>query len=746
MKPRSHQLECVRHVIQRNTIVNMPTGTGKTLVAVLTIDHFRESGKVMFLVPTRALVTQQAEYVRKHASRAVAVAELQGVQTDHLTATEWKDIVAKHDVLVGTAEVFRKALVDNKFLNLGDFSLLIFDECHNATGGSAMAGLLRDSVHRWSGLGPRILGLTASYANGALVNMEKKRKELERLLQATILCPDVEERPMDFERVEYTQTVCASMEQAVEGEIQRIVGLAEQCGVMIKDAKDVIRRGAHVFSELGMAAFIYFLRECVVPQVHARIQQRAEVLPSAPRRMPCLSRLRDSMRTAADQLSQDGSLTSFPFVTAKAETLLKLIQQLHRQGGIQKRIIIFCEQTVLAHPLAHLVQEGTGCVVGTCTGVGSMTDGQREKNLQDFRDGTVPMLTCTAAVEEGLDVSECEVVVRFSQFQTTKSHIQGSGRARAWNAQVFYFDNEPSRELAGAALMERTAKDLSLSLSPDELQQSRAHKDIQGVHPFHTSCGAEISIFNGLQIVYEYVARTLGASFRPEEGILKYATHLVCDFPPQYQKTLVAVSVPSPDGFFEVQADTVDAWWKGVGLEDVAEQSRMRNWTAEDRELRRFMFVVAVILSQKSFLDEHNQPSADALHETRQRCKAWQMSPGVRIGVRYDPSGLKTSASSPQPTAAQASSRAMGTSQGAKYGMAEDVNNYKGMLNQVTKDGCQFATTEVPGGFQCTVHLPGGRSFSSSGTKSKKKAAEQSAAEAALKALGHLPGPYPAGS
>ena len=75
-----------------------------------------------------------------------------------------------HEVLVGTAEVFRKALVDNRFIHLAQFSLLILDECHNATGtlgsmdpkarmtdpdatlhsragNSAMAGILIDAYH-----------------------------------------------------------------------------------------------------------------------------------------------------------------------------------------------------------------------------------------------------------------------------------------------------------------------------------------------------------------------------------------------------------------------------------------------------------------------------------------------------------------------------------------------------------------------------------------------------------------------
>lgn len=706
-------------------------------MAVLAIDHFRSHGKVIFLVPTRPLVLQQAGYVRKHCASPTTVTELQGAQTDHLGCADWQDIVRSSDVLVGTAEVFRRALVDTKFLSLRDFSLLIFDECHNATGNSPMAAVMRDAVHRCAAReAPRILGLTASFAHGSLAGIEKKRKTLEGLLTARLFCPDVEERPIEFVRVAYNQIVLRpEMEQLVESKVKALLGLAEQSGIHIKESKSVIRRGVHVFTELGMRSFIYFLRECVAPQIKRHLEQRIEVLPHGPQRdgarraIENIPRLRQAMHVAAEQLAADGSLTNLPSVTDKALRLLELIQGL--PAGT--RVIVFCEQTVLAYPLAHLLEHQMGVgSAGTCTGVGSMTDGQRKLALEQFRNGVIPLLTCTAALEEGLDVSECQVVVRFSQFQTTKSHIQGSGRARAWNARVFYFDNEPGKELAGAALMDMTAKASSLSLSDAELQAKRAHTDVEGVHPYLTVFGAEISIFNCVQLVYEYTARTMCANFRPEDAILSYSE----DARP---KTLVAAHIPSPQGFFEVQADTVNLWWGDIGLDDVAEQPRMQNWETSDRELRRFMYVVAVKLSKRGLLDCFNQPSACALRETRRACEEhadWR-SPGARIGVKYDPKGLQIATAD---GVADVGAAAAAVGAPAPKRRAE---NHKGHLNEVTigKGGASYTTVPEAEGFRSTVRLADGRSFRGAGTApaQTKKAAEQLAAEAALQALGEHP-------
>eukprot|EP00913_Durusdinium_trenchii_P009140 g8590.t1 len=105
-QPRDYQLKSLDAVRQKNTIVSLPTGGGKTFVAVLALDR---GGEV------------------------------------------WRKCLQAHDVLVGTPEVFRRALVDCKFLSPLDFSIIIFDECHNATGNSPMAAIMKDAVWKVQG-------------------------------------------------------------------------------------------------------------------------------------------------------------------------------------------------------------------------------------------------------------------------------------------------------------------------------------------------------------------------------------------------------------------------------------------------------------------------------------------------------------------------------------------------------------------------------------------------------------------
>ena len=65
-----------------------------------------------------------------------------------------------------------------------------------ATGNSPMARIMKDIYHRAAIKGqstPHVLGLTASIINGKLLGKEKKREELEVLLQSSVFSPNISE-------------------------------------------------------------------------------------------------------------------------------------------------------------------------------------------------------------------------------------------------------------------------------------------------------------------------------------------------------------------------------------------------------------------------------------------------------------------------------------------------------------------------------------------------------------------------
>jgi superfamily II DNA or RNA helicase len=62
---RAYQARIVAAATAANTLVVLPTGAGKTAVAAAAIVALRARGPALFLVPTCALVEQQARALRQ---------------------------------------------------------------------------------------------------------------------------------------------------------------------------------------------------------------------------------------------------------------------------------------------------------------------------------------------------------------------------------------------------------------------------------------------------------------------------------------------------------------------------------------------------------------------------------------------------------------------------------------------------------------------------------------------------------
>ena len=174
LEARPYQLELLELAKKKNIIVYLGTGSGKTFIAVMLIQHLRgelgklEKGRIqggkkaIFLVSSVALVEQQAREIRNTTGLQVGTyCGSDGV--DDWEEYKWMDEFSKYQVLVFVHEVFRSVL-SCKFLQFRDLALLVLDECHHAVKNhpySVIMNMYNENKSAGNPV-PKVLGLTVA--------------------------------------------------------------------------------------------------------------------------------------------------------------------------------------------------------------------------------------------------------------------------------------------------------------------------------------------------------------------------------------------------------------------------------------------------------------------------------------------------------------------------------------------------------------------------------------------------------
>jgi dsRNA-specific ribonuclease len=129
-------------------------------------------------------------------------------------------------------------------------------------------------------------------------------------------------------------------------------------------------------------------------------------------------------------------------ISNKCDSLIQFLKDAYNEDF---RGLIFVEQRVTAIALCQLLSEhpetknlfSSGTFVGTSTNQSRKTEladllDQKCQNevLKSFREGSKNIIIATSALEEGIDVSACNVVICFNKPPNLKSFIQRRGRAR----------------------------------------------------------------------------------------------------------------------------------------------------------------------------------------------------------------------------------------------------------------------------------------------------------------------------
>jgi len=128
VESRIYQQKILNKAIHNNTIIILPAGMGKCIIAALTIAyHFNT--KCIFLTPTKPLVLKRFAMLQEKLTIPEHISSIIGTVSNEKRAKLFQE--AK--ILVMTPNVLYHDII-NDLYDFRNVSLIVFDECHRATG------------------------------------------------------------------------------------------------------------------------------------------------------------------------------------------------------------------------------------------------------------------------------------------------------------------------------------------------------------------------------------------------------------------------------------------------------------------------------------------------------------------------------------------------------------------------------------------------------------------------------------
>jgi len=181
IEKRDYQVNLANQAIQENCIVVLPTGLGKTAIALQVIAEYlaKGTGGILFLAPTRVLVNQHYEFLKQHLT-IDDIALITGEDPIQKRTNLWGS-----SVICATPEIAKNDL-DRQIVSQNQFSLVVFDEVHRTVGDYAYSGI----AERFANSNLRILGMTAT-----LPSEKDKATELLVKLRISSVAERTEDSP-----------------------------------------------------------------------------------------------------------------------------------------------------------------------------------------------------------------------------------------------------------------------------------------------------------------------------------------------------------------------------------------------------------------------------------------------------------------------------------------------------------------------------------------------------------------------
>ncbi|MFH0956541.1 MAG: DEAD/DEAH box helicase [Candidatus Aenigmatarchaeota archaeon] len=444
LQARMYQQQILGRAAAENLLVVLPTGLGKTPIAVMlaahVLDRFPE-GKILVLAPTKPLTGQHFQSFQKFMN--VEESEFQ-VVTGEMSPSERTGIYERKRFIFATPQTVRNDIESGK-MGLSSFSLLVFDEAHHAIGGYAYPYIAKKYSEQAPG--GRILALSAS--PGA--SIEKINEICKNLGVSAVdvrgerdsdVSPYVQRK--DIERVEvFLPQSFMDVRKLLMDTFERKIAHLRKFGFRkpahLVGKRDLLALQADFIGKARSGGGASFAAVSIITQC-IKLEYALTLLETQG-----IGQLTEYWKKMGKEATKaDKVLCNDAKVKAAMKLTAELAQRGSRHPKVSKlcsivgselsekpasRIIIFANYRASVREIVDALSRVGGArpvrFVGQKEGV---TQKDQLKTLRGFRDGEYNVLVATAVGEEGLDIPSANLAIFYEPVPSPLRSIQRRGR------------------------------------------------------------------------------------------------------------------------------------------------------------------------------------------------------------------------------------------------------------------------------------------------------------------------------
>lgn len=452
--PREYQKAIVDTAKDYNTLVVLPTGIGKTLIALmLSVERIKKfpGEKILILAPTRPLVEQHLESFKKNLPELFADID---IFTGSVNAQKRMKIWRNAEIIFSTPQCIANDIRKGLY-NLSEVSLLVIDEAHRCLKNYDYTFVANS--YKSQAMNQRILGLTASPGsekervqqickNLAIEKLEVRNRDSEDVK------PYLQELNIEKHEVPFPQEFVelrVLLKRIYDSKVEQL----KSRSLLFEQANKItlLKLQNRLANQVTPGNFNAMIGMSLCAQA-IKISHALELLET--QTLSGLNEYLKGLEKQAEEKKSKGVQTIVNSAEFKATrlSLNKLLENKTEHPKIEElktliendfkedpktKIIVFTQYRETANTIASKLNElekiRAKTFVGqakkqSASGNSGLSQKEQKEVIEQFKDGVVNVLCATSIGEEGLDIPEVNAVYFYEPIPSEIRRIQRAGR------------------------------------------------------------------------------------------------------------------------------------------------------------------------------------------------------------------------------------------------------------------------------------------------------------------------------